>query len=91
MGMCSPSGGIVQSTGRLGSLSRRSTPNTRSDLYDENGKLIQQSWYGPDGWVTHNRDYNHGYPRPHDHYWTWDDKKGLQRSKEHASFDENFC
>lgn len=91
MGMCKPSGGINKSIGRLGSLNRRSTPNTRTDLYNENGKLIQQRWYGPDGWVIHNRDYNHGYPRPHDHYWTWDNIKGLQRSKEHSVVDDNFC
>lgn len=91
MGMCKPSGGINKSIGRLGSLDRRSIPNTRTDLYDEYGNLIQQRWYGPDGWVIHNRDYNHGYPRPHDHYWLCDDKKGPQRSKEHSATDDNFC
>ena len=91
MGMCKPSGGISKSTGRLGSLNRYSMPNTRIDLYDENGNLIQQRWFGPDGWVVHNRDYNHGTPRPHDHYWVWNDKKGPQRSKEHSAVDNNFC
>ncbi len=47
--MCKPSGGINKSIGRLGSLNRRATPNTRADLYNENGELIQQRWYGPDG------------------------------------------
>lgn len=90
MGMCKPSGGINKSIGRLGSLNRRAAPNTRTDLYNENGELIQQRWYGPDGWVIHNRDYNHD-PRPHDHYWIWNDKKGPQRSKEHSDVDDNFC
>lgn len=72
-------------------LPRRSIPNSRTDLYNENGDLIQQRWYGADGWVIHNRDYNHGYPRPHDHYWNWDIKKGLQRSKEHSNVNDNFC
>lgn len=89
--MCKPSGGIKKVTGRLGSLERKDTPNTRTDLYDEKGNLIQQRWYGPDGWVIHNRDYNHAFPRSHDHYWTWDDEKGPQRSKEHLGLDDNFC
>ena len=42
MGMCKPSGGISKSVGRLGSLPRRSTPNTRIELYEEHGNLIQQ-------------------------------------------------
>ena len=91
MGMCQPSNGIISQSGRLGSLPRKSIPNTRIDLYNENGELIQQRWYGSDGWVIHNRDYNHGYPRPHDHYWHWDDQKGPQRSKEHSNFDIDFC
>lgn len=91
MGMCKPSGGISKSVGRLGSLPRRSIPNTRIDLYDENGNLIQQRWYGPDGWVIHNRDYNHVFPRPPDHYWVWDNKNGHQRGKEHSNPDDNFC
>ena len=89
--MCKPSGGINKSIGKLGSLSRRSKPNTRINLYDEHGNLIQQRWYGPDGWVIHNRDYNHGYPRPHDHYWIMNDKNGPQRSKIHSPVDDNFC
>ncbi len=91
MGMCKPSGGIEATVGRLGSLPRKSTPNTRIDLYNNKGELIQQRWYGPDGWVIHNRDYNHGYPRPHDHYWTWDEIKGPQRSKDHSNKDNSFC
>lgn len=91
MGMCKPSGGINRYVGKLGSLPRRSIPNTRTDLYNENGDLIQQRWYGADGWAVHNRDYNHGYPRPHDQYWNLDNEKGPQRSKEHSNVDDNFC
>lgn len=91
MGMCKPSGGIKTSEGRLGSLSRRGEPNTRINLYDSQGVLIQQRWYGPDGWVIHNRDFDHGHIRPHDHYWIWDEKKGPQRSREHSVMDNNFC
>lgn len=91
MGMCKPSGGINKSIGGLGCLSRRSTPNTRTDLYDKNGVLIQQRWYGPDGWVVHNRDFNHGDLRPHDHYWVKNEEKGPQRSKGHLPVDDGFC
>ncbi len=35
MGMCKPSGGISNQTGRVGSLPRIWLPNTRIDLYDE--------------------------------------------------------
>ncbi len=91
MGMCKPSGGFFSVTGRLGSLPRRGQPNTRADLYNESGELIQQRWYGPDGWAIHNRDYNHGYPRPHDHYWIAGGENGPVRSKEHSEVDENFC
>ena len=41
MGMCKPSGGFFSVTGRLGSLPRRGQPNTRVDLYNESGELIQ--------------------------------------------------
>lgn len=91
MGMCKPSGGIKSVEGRLGGLPRKDTPNTRTDLYNEKGELIQRRWYGPDGWAIHNRDYNHGYPRPHDHYWNWDDNKGPKRNKEHSAVDNNYC
>lgn len=91
MGMCKPSGGINKSVGKLGSLDRRGTPNTRTDLYNENGEIIQQRWYDPNGWAIHNRDYTHAYPRPHDHYWNWDEEKGPQRSREHSAVDDNFC
>lgn len=92
MGMCKPSGGFDKRIGRLGSLPIKSdTPNIRLDLYNTKGELIQQRWYGPDCWVVHNRDYNHGYPRPHDHYWTWDDIKGLLRCEDHCDVDNSFC
>lgn len=91
MGMCKPSGGKSSRVGRLGSLPIKNTPNSRIDLYDFKGNLIQQRWYGPDGWVIHNRDYNHGNPRPHDHYWTLDDINGYLRDNKHAPIDDDFC
>lgn len=92
MGMCKPSGGVEKEVGKLGSLPRKyKKPNVRVDLYNDKRELIQQRWYGADCWVVHNRDYNHGYPRPHDHYWNWNANKGPQRSKEHSAVDDNFC
>lgn len=94
--MCKPSGGINEPMyGKVGQNIPGSfgPPNTRMDMYniDNPDELLQQRWYGADCWVVHNRDYNHGYPRPHDHYWTWDTNKGPQRGKEHSAVDNNFC
>ena len=81
MGMCKPSGGINKSIGKLGSLNRRSIPNTRTDLYNENGDLIQQRWYDAEGKAVWDRDWKHNDSRrthkfPHDHYWDWEKNKG---------------
>lgn len=59
MGMCKPSGGIKPMMGKIGDLPRIGTPNTRTDLYNEQGELIQQRWYGPDGRAIWNRDWKH--------------------------------
>ncbi len=72
--MCKPSGGIKQQVGRIGDLKKTGTPNTRIDLYDKNGNLIQQRWYGPDGKAVWDRDWSLGAGElvwPHDHYWDW--------------------
>lgn len=74
MGMCKPSGGISSQVGRIGDLKTTGAPNTRIDLYDKNGNLIQQRWYGPDGKAIWDRDWSHGsgeHEWPHDHYWDW--------------------
>lgn len=76
--MCKPSGGISKQIGRIGSLPRIGTPNTRVDLYDENSNLLQQRWYGPDGRAIWDRDWSHGggeHEWPHDHYWDWTNTK----------------
>lgn len=48
MGMCKPSGGKFDMIGKVGSLPILWEPNTRIDLYDGTGKLLQQAWYGPE-------------------------------------------
>lgn len=80
MGMCKPSGGKIDMVGRIGSLPRIGIPNTRIDLYDEFGRLLQQGWYGPDGRIIWSRDHIHGekggiHEWPHDHYFNWVNKK----------------
>jgi hypothetical protein len=96
MGMCKPSGGIQNVIGRLGSLARWGKPNTRYDLRNHKGELIQQRWYGPDGWVLWNRDYKHPditktLKFPHDHKWDMDDKNGPQRGEDHLDTNLDFC
>ncbi len=79
--MCKPSGGFINKTGRVGDLKITGTPNTREDLYDDNGNLLQQRWYGPDGMAIWDRDWAHGggeHEWPHDHYWDWTKKKPRQ-------------
>lgn len=46
--MCKPSGGKFDMIGKVGSLPILWEPNTRIDLYDGTGKLLQQAWYGPE-------------------------------------------
>ena len=79
MGICKPSGGKFTQTGKVGELKSTGSPNTRIDLYDENGNLIQQRWYGPDGRAILNRDWKHPskggeHKFPHDHPWDWNKK-----------------
>ena len=76
MGMCKPSGGIESKIGRIGDLKATGTPNSRTDLFNKNDKLIQQRWYGPDGRAIWDRDWSHGggvHEWPHDHSWDWSD------------------
>ena len=40
MGMCKPSGGKMSQTGRIGSLKKEGMPNTRIDLFNENGEVL---------------------------------------------------
>lgn len=98
MGMCKPSGGIDKKVGRIGSLKATGDPNTRIDLYDENGDLIQQRWYGPDGRATWNRDWKHKdsnpqkpHKFPHDHPWDWSKKKPRLDYDEKREINLNNC
>lgn len=74
MGMCKPSGGFKNQMGRVGSLPRIWKPNTRIDLYDENGALLQQGWYDAEAKIIWYRDWTHGggkHEWPHDHCVDW--------------------
>ncbi|MCI9459037.1 MAG: hypothetical protein HFJ21_01070 [Clostridia bacterium] len=66
-----PSGGVSKIYGRLGSLPRfGAKPNSRIDLYNENGVRIQSRWYDSNGIVFRNRDYTDTAYGVHDHLWS---------------------
>ena len=86
MGMCKPSGGVNEPVyGPFGKNIKDiegCPPNSRTDYFDENGELIQQRWYGPDGRAIWNIDWKHPdtntrkpHKFPHDHYWDWEKNK----------------
>ena len=90
MGMCKPSGGKIDMIGKVGSMPPIGLPNTRVDLYDEFGNLIQQRWYDPDGLAIWDRDWKHKdnpkkpHKFPHDHPFDWSIVK-----KPRFDYDEN--
>ena len=100
MGMCQPSGGKIDMFGKFGSNipdARYGKPNSRTDYYDEDtGELLQQRWYGPDGFAIWDRDWKHRDPFhnhifPHDHSWDWNRPPGKQRSKENLPMNPDYC
>ena len=98
MGMCKPSGGIKSQVGKIGSLKANSDPNTRIDLYNEQGELIPQRWYGPDGFAVLNRDWKHpdknlNKPHifPHDHPWDWSKKVPRLKYDKNRKINTDYC
>ena len=81
-----PSGGVTKRYGRVGSLPRfGAKPNSRTDLYNENGVLVQQRWYDHNGIAFRNRDYSETKFGVHDHLWssyteTYIDKNGIVKA-----------
>ena len=81
-----PSGGISIMVGRVGSLPRfGAKPNSRIDLYNENGVRIQSRWYDCNGIAFRNRDYTETKFGIHDHLWskyteTYVDDSGVIRA-----------
>ena len=97
MGMCKPSGGINSVVGKIGDLKRIGTPNSRTDLYNEQGELIQQRWYGPDGRAILNRDWKHKdnnpqnpHKFPHDHPWDWNQKVPRLKYNENRGINTDY-
>jgi len=92
MGMCSPSGGIVNMRdARVGAGFRFFLPNTRLDLRNSSGFRIQQIWYGYDGIAVWSRDYRHGdrggqHEFPHDHQWV-----GGRRVNQNLPMNTDYC
>lgn len=98
MGMCKPSGGIKSVVGKIGDLPRMGTSNTRTDLYNEQGELIQQRWYGPDGRAMWNRDWKHKdsnsqkpHKFPHDHPWDYNKKNPREDYDENREINTDYC
>ena len=110
MGMCKPSGGVAiingarkedtvkTITGKYGRSIPKpyGQPNSRIDMYDEaTGELLQQRWFGPDGWALRDRDWNHNdsnntHEFPHDQ--RWDYSKNPPRDKKWEKPDYlNYC
>ena len=75
-GKCSPSGGTTSGGGRSSPMS--GAPNSRFNLLDALGRLIQSRWFGPRGEPLLDRDYrpHHGHPSPHDHHWVDGERQG---------------
>ena len=71
-GSCQPSGGIKTQIGRIGSSPKTSTPNSRVDIFNMLGQIVQQIWYGFTGQRIWSRDWSHGggnHTFPHDNEW----------------------
>lgn len=65
------SGGVTKMYGRVGSLPRFGVkPNSRMDLYNENGMRVQSRWYDCNGIAFRNRDYTESKYGVHDHLWS---------------------
>ena len=97
MGMCKPSGGKFTQIGKIGDLKKDGVPNTRIDLFNKDGELIQQRWYGPDGRAVLNRDWKHSndpkkpHKFPHDHPWDWGQKKPRLKYEESREINSDYC
>ncbi len=93
MGLNKPSSQVSAIIGKIGELPINAEPNSRFDLFDEYGNLIQQRWFDANGRPIRNRDWHHGHKGgvhefPHDHPWNWD--KNPPRAKHPYSVDSNF-
>lgn len=76
MGLNKPCGGVTSIIGRIGQMPTEGEPYSRVDMYDEEGNLIQQRWFGSNKQPIRNRDWRQGnkggiHEFPHDHPWDW--------------------
>jgi RHS repeat-associated protein len=74
---------INKKTGRVGSLSTKGEANSVTELYDNNGKLLQKRYYDSNGKVYKDIDFSHGnsdgtHTFPHEHNWDWSKKNPRQ-------------
>ena len=59
-------------------------PDSVGQLYNPNGDLKQERYYGPDGRAGYDVDYDHAgenHDFPHGHDWDWSKKNPRQPSK----------
>lgn len=98
MGMSKTSGGIKIKIGKIGDLKAKGDPNSRYDLKNKQGELLQQRWYGADGKAVLNRDWNHKdenpnkpHKFPHDHPWNWNLKPPRLKYDENREINKDYC
>ena len=62
---------VTESFKKSASLPPTGPPNSKLSLYDSEGSLKQERWYGPDGIPIRDRDFKHpgNMEFPHDHEW----------------------
>lgn len=86
MGLNKQSWQVVSFVGKIGQMPTEGIANTRMDMYDEEGNLIQQRWFGQKKEPLRNRDWRHGnkggkHEFPHDHLWGWVKGKYIRDTK----------
>ena len=69
--------------GRTGNLSTEGEANSSTELYNENGKLIQRRYYDKNGKVEFDIDFSHGvnHKFPHIHNWKQRNSKVIVKNK----------
>ena len=72
---------------RPNSLPPKGVPGSNQTLPNPDGTPKQKRWYGPDGYLERDRDYNHpgNMPFPHDHVWN-----NGKRGREHLPPDPRY-
>jgi len=64
-------------------LPKTGEPNSVGRQYDDDGNLVRERYYGPDGRSVKDKDYKHGgqHEFPHEHDWDWSKNPPRQPAK----------